>query len=73
MNPEIIELILKLIYEFKIKSEKDIEDLFNDMLSPILQKMLECELDDHLSYERYNHRGESGFNSRNGQMVRQAS
>ncbi len=32
----------------------------------MLQEMLEGELDDHLGYEKYEHSGESGANSRNG-------
>ena len=40
--------------------------MFKDMFSPMLQEMLEGELDDHLGYEKYEHSGESGFNSRNG-------
>ena len=51
---------------FDIKSAKDIEDMFKDMFSPMLQEMIEGELDDHLGYEKHEHSGESGFNSRNG-------
>ena len=36
------------------------------MLSPMLQEMLEGELDDHLGYEKYEHGGEGGSNSLNG-------
>ena len=66
LSPERKALISKLIDEFDIKSAKDIEDMFKDMFSPMLQEMLEGELDDHLGYEKYEHSGESGFNSRNG-------
>lgn len=40
--------------------------MFKEMISPMLQEMLEGELDDHLGCEKYEHSGESGFNSRNG-------
>lgn len=60
------ELISKLIDEFDPKSVKDIEDMFKDMLFQMLQEMLEGELDDHLSYEKYEHSGEGVSNSRNG-------
>ena len=40
--------------------------MFKDMFSPMLQDMLEGELDDHLGYGKYEHSGGSGFNSRNG-------
>ena len=66
LSPERKELISKLIDEFDIKSAKDIEDMFKEMLSPMLQDMLEGELDDHLGYGKYEHSGESGTNSRNG-------
>lgn len=36
------------------------------MFSPILQDMLEGELENHLGYEKYEHIGESNINSRNG-------
>ena len=55
--------ISKLIDEFDIKSAKDIEDMFKDMFSPMLQEMLEGEHDGHLGYEKYEHSGESEFNS----------
>lgn len=60
------ELISKLIDEFDSKSVKDIEGMFKDMFSPMLQEMLEGELDDHLGYEKYEHSGEGVSNSRNG-------
>ena len=66
LSPERKELISKLIDEFDIKSAKDIEDMFKDMFSPMLQEILEGEFDDHLGYGKYEHSGESGYNSRNG-------
>ena len=41
LSPERKELITKLIDEFDIKSAKDIEDMFKEMFSPMLQEMLE--------------------------------
>ena len=37
LSPERKALISKLIDEFDIKSAKDIEDMFKDMFSPMLQ------------------------------------
>ena len=37
LSPERKELISKLIDEFDPKSVKDIEDMFKDMFSPMLQ------------------------------------
>ena len=44
LSPEIKELITKLIDEFDIKSAKDIEDMFKEMFSPMLQEMLESSM-----------------------------
>ena len=59
LSPEKKELISKLIDEFDIKSAKDIEDMFKDMLPPILQEMQEGEFDDHPGYGKYEHSRES--------------
>lgn len=66
ISPERKELISKLIEEFDIKSATDIEDMFKQMFGPMLQGMLEGELDDHLGYGKYEHAGGSSVNSRNG-------
>ena len=57
LSPKRKELISKLIDEFDIKSAKDIEDAFKEMFSPMLQDMLEGELDEHLGYGKYEHSG----------------
>lgn len=66
ISPERKELISKLIEEFDLKSATDIEDMFKQMFGPMLQGMLEGELDDHLGYDKYEHAGGSSLNSRNG-------
>lgn len=66
ISPERKELISKLIEEFDLKSATDIEDMFKQMSFPMLQVILEGELDDHLGYDKYEHTGDSTFNSRNG-------
>ena len=66
LSPKRKELISKVIDEFNIKSAKGVKDMFKNMFSSMLQEMLEGELDDHLGYEKYEHSGESVFNSRNG-------
>ncbi len=48
----------------EIKSGKDVQDFLSSMMQPILQKMLEAELDSHLEYEKYEHTDKE--NSRNG-------
>lgn len=42
------------------------------MFSPILQDMLEGELENHLGYEKYEHIGESNINSRMDTVVKQS-
>lgn len=60
------ELIKKLIKEFDVKTVKDVESVLKDMFAPMLQNMLEAELDDHLGYERYERTGDVSENTRNG-------
>lgn len=73
ISPERKELISKLVKEFDLKSVQDIEQLFKDMFSPMLQDMLEAELDDHLGYERYERTEEPSKNSRNGHSAKTVS
>ncbi len=48
----------------EIKSGKDVQDFLSSMMQPILQKMLDAELDSHLEYGKYEHTNKE--NSRNG-------
>ena len=56
--------IKEMIRLYDIKSAKDFEEAFKDMFGPVLQSMLEGELDAHLGYAKYERNG--GSNSRNG-------
>lgn len=56
--------IKEMIRLYDIKSAKDFEEAFKDMFGPVLQSMLEGELDAHLGYEKYERNGNG--NSRNG-------
>lgn len=60
------ELIKKLIKEFDVRTVKDAESVLKDMFAPMLQSMLEAELDNHLGYERYERTGDVSGNTRNG-------
>lgn len=48
----------------EIKSGKDVQDFLNSMLQPLLQKMLDRELENHLEYGKYEHAKKD--NNRNG-------
>lgn len=49
----------------KIKSSLDVEDFLDTLLQPLMQKMLDAELDNHLEYSKYEHKKEKA-NNRNG-------
>ena len=66
MSQERNELIKKLIKEFDVRTVKDAESVLKDMFTPMLQSMLEAELDNHLGYERYERTGDVSGNTRNG-------
>lgn len=48
-----------------IKSGLDVEDFLDQLLQPLMQKMLDAELENHLEYSKYEHKKEKE-NSRNG-------
>lgn len=50
----------------KIKSSKDLSDLFHEMYRLGIQEMLKAELDEHLGYEKHAPEGVEHTNSRNG-------
>ena len=48
----------------EITSGKEVQDFLSSMMQPILQKMLDAELENHLEYSKYEHTNKD--NSRNG-------
>lgn len=50
----------------KIKSSKDLSDLFHEMYRLGIQEMLKAEMDEHLGYEKHAPEGVEHTNSRNG-------
>ncbi|UPK72453.1 IS256 family transposase [Chitinophaga filiformis] len=50
----------------KIKSSKDLSDLFHEMYRLGIQEMLKAEMDEHLGYEKHAPEGVEHPNSRNG-------
>ena len=61
-------IIDEAIEKFKngeIKNSMDVEDYLDSLLEPLMQKLLDAELDNHLDYAKYEHKKNSN-NSRNG-------
>ena len=52
--------------EGKIKNSLDVESYLDNLLQPLMQKLLDTELSNHLEYDKYNHSGKSKENARNG-------
>ena len=59
-------IIHQLLEEYDIQTAEDIQDAPKDLLGGTIKEMMEAEMDDHLGYEKYEHSGEGGSNSRNG-------
>lgn len=56
-------------YQEKIKNLKtadDVNGFVRDLVGPVLQEMLEAEMDNHLGYQKHSPIGDKSGNSRNG-------
>lgn len=60
----LVDVAVEKYKKGEFKSGKDVQDFLSSMMQPILQKMLDAELDSHLEYEKYEHTDKE--NSRNG-------
>ena len=65
LNELIIEEAVNKLKEGKIKNSLDVENFIDSLLEPLMQKLLDTELDNHLEYSKYE-RGKNNNNSRNG-------
>ena len=61
----IINEAVKQYKEGKISNSLDVENFLDGLLQPLMQKLLDAELDNHLEYSKYEHKKEKS-NSRNG-------
>ena len=61
----IIDEAIKKFKNGEIKNSMDVEDYLDSLLEPLMQKLLDAELDNHLDYAKYEHKKNSN-NSRNG-------
>ena len=62
----IIDDAVNKFKEGKIKNSLDVESYLDNLLQPLMQKLLDTELSNHLEYDKYNHSGKSKENARNG-------
>ena len=67
INELIIDEAVKQFKEGKIKNSLDVENFLDDLFQPLMQKLLDTELDNHLQYSKYQHsKNKTNDNSRNG-------
>ena len=67
INDLIIDEAVKQFKEGKIKNSMDVEDYLDSLLQPLMQKLLDTELENHLEYSKYTHlKGKKDQNIRNG-------
>ena len=64
----IIDEAVNQYKEGKIKSSLDVENFLDNLLQPLMQKLLDAELENHLEYPKYEHNTEkrNKTNARNG-------
>jgi len=70
-DPEKQRLVKEFIKQFQPQTAADVQDILKEMFAPVLQGMLEGEMDDHLGYRKHQRTAEEedqepGSNSRNG-------
>lgn len=67
INELIIEEAVKQFKEGKITNSMDVENYLDSLLQPLMQKLLDTELENHLEYPKYTHfKGKKTQNIRNG-------
>lgn len=67
LNQLIIDEAVKQYKDGNIKSGLDVENFLDGLLQPLMQKLLDAELENHLDYPKYTHLKDKEFNnSRNG-------
>ena len=67
LNEIIIDEAVKQLKNGKIKNSLDVENFLDSLMQPLMQKLLDAELDNHLEYEKYEHiKDKKNNNSRNG-------
>lgn len=65
INELIIDEAVSKFKNGEIKNSMDVENFIDSLLEPLMQKLLDTELENHLEYSKYE-RGKNNLNSRNG-------
>ncbi|MCP4523281.1 MAG: IS256 family transposase, partial [Candidatus Gracilibacteria bacterium] len=50
----------------KAKSIEEAQSMLKQYMGPLIEKMMEAEMEDHLGYEKHSVKGNNSGNSRNG-------
>ena len=67
VNEVIIDEAVKMFKEGNLKNSLDVENYLDSLLQPLMQKLLDTELENHLEYPKYSHfKGKKVQNLRNG-------
>ena len=66
LNDIIIDEAVKQFKNGNIKNSMDVENFLDSLIQPLMQKLLDAELDNHLEYKKYEHTKDKKNNSRNG-------
>ena len=67
LNELIIDEAVKELKNGNIKNSLDVENFIDSLLQPLMQKLLDAELENHLEYSKYEHaKDKKNNNSRNG-------
>lgn len=64
------ELIRELVKEQKFTSTSQIMNTIKEMFSDIMEEVLQCEIEEHLGYEKHQRRNDTSKNYRNGSTKR---
>lgn len=65
LSPERKAFINSLIEHYQPQDAQDVQEMLKDLLGDTLQGMLEAEMDESLSYSRYDYKNKNTDNSRN--------
>ena len=65
INELIIDEAVKKFKNGEIKNSMDVENFIDSLLQPLMQKLLDTELENYLEYSKYE-RGKNNTNNRNG-------
>jgi transposase-like protein len=65
-NPERARLVKELLAEYRPKDLFELQDILKDIFGPLMEDMLQGELDSHLGYEKHDQTPKETENRRNG-------